>query len=287
SLFSNTDYEINGYSKDGSAVTNVCDEGSYQATIVANGSNCTGSTMITFEVKKVSLADCAITVKSSAVYTGQEQKPEVAVTYGNTTLVEGTDYSVTYDDTADWTNAGSDKKITIAGKNVSYTGEVEKYFEITKKALSASDIEVHYVLGSKGDVSVSITDGSKELTEGTDYTVTSAGVYTEATGGVDITTNLSSYISSVDQLYYYIIEASGDNYTINATVSFTAEYKNQAAVDNGHNDISIDSVSDPGSIFAIEGTSITPYYRGGLTVSLTEGYKSSYYISVTLAVLKG
>ena len=91
---------------------------------------------------KISLSKCKITVDDQ-VYTGKALKPAVAVNYGNTRLVKGTDYTVSYKNN----KAIGTATITIKGKGT-YTGTVKKAFRINPKAVTLS----------------SLTAGSKSLT---------------------------------------------------------------------------------------------------------------------------
>ena len=62
-------------------------------------------------------------------YIGSAITPEVIVTDGETTLVKGVDYTVTYSNN---TNAGTSAKATITGKG-NFTGTVEKTFTINPR----------------------------------------------------------------------------------------------------------------------------------------------------------
>ena len=76
------------------------------------------------DVRK-SLEGFSITIPSQT-YNGSALTPVVTVQDGNTTLTEGTDYTVEYSNN---TNAGTSAKATITGKG-NYTGTVEKNFTI-------------------------------------------------------------------------------------------------------------------------------------------------------------
>ncbi len=109
-------------------------------------------------------------------YNGAVQKPEVSVKSGETTLTEGTDYTV------EWSNENSTDAgtytVTVKGIGQNgYAGTIKKEYTITAKTitpavtLSASK----YVYNAKMKTpAVTVKDGSKKLVKNTDYTVTYA-----------------------------------------------------------------------------------------------------------------
>lgn len=81
-------------------------------------------------ITTVNLNECIISVDmSNTTYTGADIKPQVTVKHGTKTLVEGTDYIVSYQNNV---NIGTAKAI-VTGKN-NYTGTVEKTFTIAAKS---------------------------------------------------------------------------------------------------------------------------------------------------------
>lgn len=79
--------------------------------------------------KLLSHTDITISEISSQTYNGSALTPVVTVQDGNTTLTEGTDYTVEYSNNTD---AGTSAKATITGKG-NYIGTVEKTFTIVPK----------------------------------------------------------------------------------------------------------------------------------------------------------
>ncbi len=71
-------------------------------------------------------------------YNGNAQKPTVTVTKGETTLVENTDYTLTF--TADSTNAGA-KSVTVTGTG-DYSGEVELNYTIERAVIDSLAFDV-------------------------------------------------------------------------------------------------------------------------------------------------
>ncbi len=121
-LVKGTDYTV--------SYSNNLRPGTATATITGKG-NYTGSATVNFtikeaEAKKISVADCAVTLdKSVYTYDGTAKKPVVTVKYGSKTLTNGTDYTVSYSNN---TNVGN-ASVTITGKG-NYSGYVTKVFSI-------------------------------------------------------------------------------------------------------------------------------------------------------------
>lgn len=125
---------------------------------------------------------------STEVYTGDEIKPKPVITdvfNGNTvTLVEGTDYTLSYEDNL---HAGYNAKVKVTGIN-NYKGDRTLDFTIERADLSKATItkqpsDVIYN-GSPQLSNPTVVYNGHELTEGVHYTI-------EPTEGVD-NTNVSS-----------------------------------------------------------------------------------------------
>ncbi len=150
----------------------------------------------------------------SAVYTGEKICPAMTVTYTyqdgsgkskTQTLKLNVDYTVTYRNNI---NVGG-AKATVTVKGIGeYQGTVTKEFDITKKSISKA------VLSAVGDIkfgekpAVTVMDGTKELVENTDYTVS----YPE--GNANTTTTSTLTVKAV--------ESESCNYTgtVNKTAAF-------------------------------------------------------------------
>lgn len=114
----------------------------------------------------------------SQTYTGEELTPSILVQNGETTLVEGTDYFITYknadgtDSDGKFINAGS-YVVTVTGIG-DYYGTVEKTFTILPKEVSfdvALDSASASYDGTSKTPSLTVKDGETVLTENVDYTV--------------------------------------------------------------------------------------------------------------------
>ena len=72
---------------------------------------------------------------SNVTYDGQEHKWSPVVKDGEKTLVEGTDYTVSYNDRTDFTNVDGTITVTITGKG-NYSGSFDRTYQINKAQLS-------------------------------------------------------------------------------------------------------------------------------------------------------
>ena len=114
------------------------------------------------------LANSSVSV-SSQTYSGSAIKPAVKVVLDGRTLVEGTDYTVSYSDNI---NAGT-ATMTITGKG-NYTGTINKSFTIT--AISIDKAEITGITnqtytGSALTPAPTVKVNGKTLSSKTDYTV--------------------------------------------------------------------------------------------------------------------
>lgn len=85
------------------------------------------------------LSAYAVVTVENAIYNGSKQVPEVTVTVMGTELVMGVDFSFTYPEGYDITNAGT-TTLTIKGIGSYYTGETTATYTIEKRTLTESDI---------------------------------------------------------------------------------------------------------------------------------------------------
>ena len=83
-------------------------------------------------------ANAVVTVEN-AIYNGSKQVPEVTVTVLGRELMMGVDFSFTYPEGYDITNAGT-TTLTIKGIGSYYTGETTATYTIEKRTLTESDI---------------------------------------------------------------------------------------------------------------------------------------------------
>ena len=125
-------------------------------------------------------------------YTGEQIKPEPAVSLNGKELVKGTDYTLSYDNN---TNVTTEAKVIVTAAGTEYTGSAEKTFEITKatgKLTLKVNNEENAVTITYGD-SITFTDGNG-IAIGTDITIhyqmgeTTDAVYDTATTQLNVGT---------------------------------------------------------------------------------------------------
>ena len=132
----------------------------------------------------VSMSNVNVSV-SAQTYTGSAITPAITATYNSKTLVNGTDYSVSYSNNI---NAGT-ASVTLTGKG-SYSGTKTVNFTINKR--NASDFTVDSIssktyTGSAIKPSVTVKYGGKTLVSGTDYSVAYSNNVEAGTATIKIT----------------------------------------------------------------------------------------------------
>ena len=184
--------------------------GMASVTITGKG-NYTGSITGYFVIGGKELTDSMVTV-SDTVYTGVAAKPVVVVNDGSKTLVEGTCYTVSCSSV----NAGTGI-VTITGCG-SFSGTVTKEFTIEKKPIGETSVSVpgtQTFTGSALTPAVTVTDGDKALTKGTDYTVAYSSNTAVGTATVTIT-GKGNYTGVTTATFEIVERGVGD---LTATVS--------------------------------------------------------------------
>lgn len=135
-----------------------------------------------------SIAEATVTGIADKTYTGKAITPNVTVKVGDKTLTKNKDYKVNYSENK---NVGT-ATVQIVGIN-NYIGTITKNFKITAKALDISSIAIadQEYTGKAIQPKLTIKDGGKTLSEGSDYTVTCANntKIGQATATVTLTGN--------------------------------------------------------------------------------------------------
>ena len=197
-LVQGTDYLINSYSDNVNAGT--------ASVLVIGKGNYTNNATKKFTITPKPIAKTTITV-NSVVYDGSPKRPDVIVTDGANTLVQGTDYLInSYSDNV---NAGTASVLVIGKGN--YTNNATKKFTITPKPIAKTTITVNSVVydGSPKRPDVIVTDGANTLVQGTDYLI-------------------NSYSDNVNAGTASVLVIGKGNYTNNATKKFTITPKSIA-----------------------------------------------------------
>lgn len=143
------------------------------------GEGFTGSVKKTFTITGAPIDSAQISI-DDGMYTGSEVKPSYTVTLNDKTLIEGTDYRVTFSNNMNVTNAAV---IQVTGIN-NYTGTKSEKFAITPRSLADAVVTVDTAryTGQHLTPAVRVTLGSQTLEEDKDYTV----VYSN---NIDVTTD--------------------------------------------------------------------------------------------------
>ncbi|MDO4356923.1 MAG: hypothetical protein Q4E13_10485, partial [Clostridia bacterium] len=144
-------------------------------TVMGIGNNCTGTLTKTVTVQPLTLAYVEVSLeKTLYAYDGSEHKPAVTVTYGGVTLIEDTDYTVSY---ANNTNAGTAIVIIepVEG-NTNIDGSKRVAFAIAQRSIRFLDEnpDAPYTIPYTGTLEMSLSllelyDGGKKLEFGKDW----------------------------------------------------------------------------------------------------------------------
>ena len=147
-------------------------------------------------------SDFTVTVSGTYTYNGSAHTPSgaaVVVKKGGTTLTQYTDYTLSYRDNI---NAGT-ATVTATGKG-NYQFVQTGTFTIQPKALTTGMVaftptpNTFVYNGSLQKPTVTITDGSKTLVEGTDYTLTNEGATNVGTGYTVTVEGKGNYQGTLD-----------------------------------------------------------------------------------------
>lgn len=147
--------------------------------------NYSGSSSRGFYISPCPVSMLSVSSIASQTYTGEKITPDVSLKNGEKTLVNGTDYTLSYSNN---TNVGT-ASITISGKG-NYSGTKNATFKIVAKSISGATVDAissQSYTGAAISPAVTVKDGSKTLKQGTDYTVAYSGNTNVGTATVTIT----------------------------------------------------------------------------------------------------
>lgn len=212
------------------------------ATLIVNGKgNYSGSVSKTFKITARAINDVEVTVPDT-VFTGEQVRPDVVVSYGSYQFISDSDYTLSFKDNV---NIGT-ASVVVTGKN-HLSGSRTVTFPIEKADISSTEIAVKNATftGSaiKSDVDVRL--GNVTLKEGTHYTLSyknnvnagTAQVTISGKGSLEGAVTMSFTIAKADILKASIsangtyapdgvkigINAKFGNYTLKSSdYSFTA-----------------------------------------------------------------
>ncbi len=217
-LTNNTDYKY--------TVTNNISAGTATVTVTGLGNYGSTSTQ-TFKINAKSLTSSMVKLNQTSFdYDGKEKKADVTVTDGTKTLVNGTDYTLTYNDNTD---AGA-ATVTVKGKG-NYKGSISKSYSIKARQMSGCypfiAQNLCYYTGSELRPAVVVRYGGTVLVEGTDYTL-------KYTNNINVGTATCEVIGK-------------GNYTGTTTATYRIQYKFENA-----------TVTLKNSVYNYTGSEITP-----------------------------
>lgn len=149
------------------------------ATVKVEGKgSCEGTATATFTIgNRLKLSQAQVAPIADQLYTGSAVTPKPVVTLNGKTLVEGTDYTLSYSNNTQVSTDTSLAKVTVTGKNGTYYAgsSTSATFKIVKtrdiSVAQAAEIPDQVYTGQPITPTVSITYDGKQLTQGTDYTV--------------------------------------------------------------------------------------------------------------------
>ena len=150
--------------------------------------NYTGEQSKTFSIGRRSLENAVLTIKpGSFTYDGERKKPTVTVSLDGKALTTE-DYAVVYSNNV---NAGT-AKVVVNGR-INYNGSVEKPFKISPLSITpfsiALESDTYTYDGNPKTPMVTVTNGTKKLTQGTDFTVAYSDNISEGIGYVTVKGN--------------------------------------------------------------------------------------------------
>lgn len=138
------------------------------ATLKVTGKgNYSGSVSKTFKITARAINDVEVTIPDT-VFTGEQVKPDVVVSYGNYQFINNSDYTLSFKDNV---NIGT-ASVVVTGKN-HLSGSRTVTFPIEKADISSTEIAVKNATftGSAVKPSVAVKLGAVTLKEGTHYTL--------------------------------------------------------------------------------------------------------------------
>lgn len=198
------------------------------------------------------VTNCTVSGLTTKTYTGKAQTQSITVKYGNKTLKNGNDYTVSYQNNI---NAGT-AYVIIKGKG-SYSGTVKRSFTIKPaviyKQCTFYKIASQYYTGTQIKPVPNIKNGTTALKNGTDFTLTyqnnvnkgTAKVYIKGKGNYAGSCSLTFSITArpvstlkitVPSVTYNgkaqkpAVTVKYNNYTFKNGTDYTLSYKNNTKI---------------------------------------------------------
>ena len=148
--------------------TRNTEAGTARVTVTGTG-NYTGTLVGEFTIAAKEIRKCSIRVSDAPLLTATGGIPEITVKDGGTVLLQGRDYTVSYQD-----NHSLGKATAIITGCGSYGGETVKTYQVKKDFTAAKlawDLPDDYYNGKEKKPKISVTLDGVPLKEGKDYTL--------------------------------------------------------------------------------------------------------------------
>ena len=186
-----------------SSATPPTDAGAYVVNVVCETATHIYMGHANFKINPKSISNMLQPITGTYTYTGAPQKPPAVVKDGEVTLVEGTDYTVSYGTNV---HVFETATVYVEGKG-NYTGTFSRNFKIQPKPIDIEDVKTtnrDYVEG-KLDVDCTVTlPVASEVKQGEHYLV--FATMDDDTAGTNKTVNV---------LVKMVKGGLGENYTLN------------------------------------------------------------------------
>ena len=200
------------------------------ATLKVTGKgNYSGSVSKTFKITARAINDVEVTVPDT-VFTGEQVRPDVVVSYGSYQFINNSDYTLSFKDNV---NIGTASVVVTGKKHLSGSRTVT--FPIEKADISSAEIAVKNATftGSAVKSDVDVRLGNVTLKEGTHYTLSyknnvnagTAQVTVSGKGSLEGTVTMSFTISKAD-ISKASISASGTYAPDDVKIGINAKFGN-------------------------------------------------------------
>ncbi|GAB6394357.1 MAG: Glucan-binding domain-containing protein (YG repeat) [Bacteroidales bacterium] len=274
--------------------------GEGMATITGRG-NYAGSAVGFFEILPRELASGWILDVPAQTYTGKAIEPAVTVRNGSKTLTADTDYTLTYSKNV---QAGvATVRVTGWGN---YTGNAYGYFDILPREIAVEwieDVPAQTWTGRAITPAVTVRDGDRTLTPGTDYTVTYANNVDAGREAWVAVTGMGNYTGTKSKMFSINVSQPTDTVptpppadTVSKAVTGVSFYNDNYIVEKGQTlqMVAIVVPADAGNrnvswatsnraVATVSGGRVTAVSAGEATITVTTadgGYRDACLIRV-------
>lgn len=276
-LTKDTNYRIS-YSLNGNVVSEIKDAGTYTITARGVGSY-KGLLTATYTVNKASISSISLG-SSSSVYSGSEKSPSVTVKSGSTTLIQDTDYTISYTNSSGTAvtsivNVGTYNIIATGTGN--YTGTKSTTYSVTARSLGSITLSASSSTydGTAKSITATVKYSGTTLTSGTDYTLS-------------YKLNGSTVSQIKDAGTYSVIATGKGNYTGTVSATYTVNARTISSITvSPTTDTYTGSAKSPTITVKYSSTTLTKnteytlsYKLNGSTVSQLKDV-GTYYITAT------